>query len=188
MTTTTSKHYSEADLLETYYMLPDQSAPVMQHLRRCDDCIARYNRLEQKLRAAFASWPKGPQAPTAAPAAGTGAKPGVYSVAKDDVTQSNIYVVHGGTGVLRNNPDFYATQVMNEILSGGFSGRLMNDIRTQRGLAYGVGGGVDTNWDRPGLFQGVTIRRLIEGEWYAWKIPHNGLVSQAMAADAMALA
>jgi zinc protease len=108
--------------------------------------------MEQKLRAAFASWPKGPQAPTAAPAAGTAAKPGVYYVAKDDVTQSNIYVVHGGTGVLRNNPDFYATQVMNEILSGGFSGRLMNDIRTQRGLAYGVGGGVDTNFDEPGLF------------------------------------
>jgi len=38
-------------------------------------------------------------------------------------------------------------------------------------------------WDRPGIFQGVTIRRLIEGDWYAWKIPHNGLVSQAMAAD-----
>lgn len=38
-------------------------------------------------------------------------------------------------------------------------------------------------WDRPGLFQGVTIHRLIEGEWYAWKIPYNGLVSQAMAAD-----
>jgi zinc protease len=108
--------------------------------------------MEQKIRAAFGSWPKGPQAPTAAPAAGTGAKPGVYLVSKDDVTQSNIYVVHGGTGVQRNNPDFYATQVMNEILSGGFSGRLMNDIRTARGLAYGVGGGVDTNFDRPGLF------------------------------------
>lgn len=38
-------------------------------------------------------------------------------------------------------------------------------------------------WDRPGLFQGVTIRRVIEGERYAWKIPYNGLVSQAMAAD-----
>jgi hypothetical protein len=38
-------------------------------------------------------------------------------------------------------------------------------------------------WDRPGLFQGVTIRRLIEGEWYAWKIPYNGLVSQARTAD-----
>jgi zinc protease len=109
--------------------------------------------MEQKLRAAFASWPKGPQAPTAAPGGGTPAKPGVYYVAKDDVTQSNIYVVHGGTGVQRNNPDFYATQVLNEILSGGFSGRLMNDIRTARGLAYGVGGGIDTNFDRPGLFR-----------------------------------
>jgi len=38
-------------------------------------------------------------------------------------------------------------------------------------------------WDRPGIFQGVTIRRFIEGERYAWKIPYNGLVSQAMAAD-----
>jgi zinc protease len=108
--------------------------------------------METKLRAAFGSWPKGPQAPTAAPAGGTPAKTGVYFVAKDDVTQSNIYVVHGGTGVLRNNPDYYAVAVMNEILSGGFSGRLMNDIRTQRGLAYGVGGGVDTMYDRPGLF------------------------------------
>ena len=108
--------------------------------------------MEKKLRDAFGSWGKGPQAPTAAPTGGTPAKAGVYFVAKDDVTQSNIYVVHGGTGVLRNSPDFYAMQVMNEILSGGFSGRLMNDIRTQRGLAYGVGGGVDTTWDRPGLF------------------------------------
>ncbi|HXA17217.1 MAG TPA: pitrilysin family protein [Thermoanaerobaculia bacterium] len=109
--------------------------------------------MEQKLRAAFGSWPKGPQTPAVAPSGGTPAKPGVYLVAKDDVTQSNIYLVHGSTGVLRSNPDFYATQVMNEILSGGFSGRLMNDIRTQRGLAYGVFGGIDTNWDRPGLFQ-----------------------------------
>jgi hypothetical protein len=38
-------------------------------------------------------------------------------------------------------------------------------------------------WDRPGIFQGVTIRRFIEGKRYAWKIPYNGLVSQAMAAD-----
>jgi hypothetical protein len=41
----------------------------------------------------------------------------------------------------------------------------------------------EITWDRPGILQGVTIRRLIEGKWYAWKIPHNGLVSQAMAAD-----
>ena len=41
----------------------------------------------------------------------------------------------------------------------------------------------DIKWDPPGLFQGVTIRREIQGEWFAWKIPYNGLVSQSMAAD-----
>ena len=38
-------------------------------------------------------------------------------------------------------------------------------------------------WDRPGLFQGVTIEREIDGTWYAWRIPHNGLVSQALTAE-----
>ena len=51
---TTIKHYSEAELLETYYMQPGQSAPVMLHLASCDDCIARFNRLEKKLREAAA--------------------------------------------------------------------------------------------------------------------------------------
>lgn len=37
-------------------------------------------------------------------------------------------------------------------------------------------------WDRPGLFQGVTIEREIDGARYAERIPHNGLVSQALAA------
>jgi zinc protease len=106
--------------------------------------------MEKKLRAAFESWPKGPQA--AKPAtAGTPAKPGYYLVTKDDVTQSNIAAVHPG-GPLRSDPDYYAIIVMNEILSGGFSGRLMNNIRSKAGLAYGVGGGLGAGWDHPLLF------------------------------------
>jgi len=46
------KHYSEADLLETYYTQPGQSMPVMMHLAGCTDCAARYARLERKLREA----------------------------------------------------------------------------------------------------------------------------------------
>jgi hypothetical protein len=46
------KHYSEADLLETYYTQPGQSMPVMMHLANCRDCAARYERLERKLREA----------------------------------------------------------------------------------------------------------------------------------------
>jgi hypothetical protein len=37
-------------------------------------------------------------------------------------------------------------------------------------------------WDRPGPFQGLTIGREIDGTLYAERIPHNGLVSQALAA------
>ena len=44
------QHYSEADLLETYYMQPGASMPVMMHLADCADCAARYERLEQKVR------------------------------------------------------------------------------------------------------------------------------------------
>jgi len=108
--------------------------------------------MEKKLRDAFAKWPRGPQA-AAAPAGGTPSKPGVYFIAKDDVTQSNIALVGMGT-LTRKNPDYYAVQVLNEILDGGsFSGRLMNDIRTKRGLAYGVGGGLGAPWDHPGLLR-----------------------------------
>lgn len=108
--------------------------------------------MESKLRAAFESWPRGPEASKVAPRDVASAKTGVYFVPKEDVTQSNIYLVTGG-GILRSDPDYYAVQVMNEILSGGFSGRLMNKIRSEMGLAYGVGGGVGTEWDRPGLFR-----------------------------------
>jgi len=45
-----TKHFSEAELLETYYTQPGESMPVMMHLASCSDCAARYERLEKKLR------------------------------------------------------------------------------------------------------------------------------------------
>ena len=47
-------HYSEADLLETYYTAPGESMPVMMHLAGCGECAARYERLDRKLREAAA--------------------------------------------------------------------------------------------------------------------------------------
>ncbi len=107
-------------------------------------------KMEKKLRDTFGSWKRGADAP-AAVTSGTPARPGVYYVSKDDVTQANIAAVHLG-GPLRSSPDYPAIAVMNEILSGGFSGRLMNHIRSQMGLAYGVGGGLAVAWDRPSAF------------------------------------
>jgi len=53
------------------------------------------------------------------------------------VTQSNIVI--GGSGMSRDNPDYYGAQVMSYIFGGGsLSSRLMEDIRNKRGLAYSV--------------------------------------------------
>ena len=106
--------------------------------------------MEKKLRATFESWPRGESAPPPPPV-NAQAKPGVYFISKEDVTQANIAAVHPAT-LLRRDPDYYAVEVMNTILSGGFSGRLMNEIRSKAGLAYGVGGGLSSGWDRPMLF------------------------------------
>jgi zinc protease len=105
--------------------------------------------MEQKLRKAFGALPKGPQA--AAPKIEMSpAKPGVYFVKKDDVTQSNIRMVHAG--VRKDDPDYYTLQVMNELFGGGFSARLFTNVRTKKGLAYSVGGGVGSQYDHAGLF------------------------------------
>ena len=145
-------------------------------------------KMEAKLKQTFASWPKGPAVPAAAPAEITPAKPGVYFVAKDDVTQSNVYLVHSGT--TRNNPDYYALAVMNEIFGGGFAGRLFNEIRTARGLAYGVSGGVGAGWDHPGLFRswtgtksGTTVEAInaLKGEL-------NNLITKPFTAEELAQA
>jgi predicted Zn-dependent peptidase len=64
--------------------------------------------------------------------------PSVNFIPKNDVNQSTIYVGH--IGGRRQNPDYAALQLMNSVLSNGFSGRFMMEIRTNLGLAYGVGG------------------------------------------------
>jgi len=53
------------------------------------------------------------------------------------ITQANIEIGH--IGISRENPDYYAVMIMNYILGGGgFSARLMDNIRDNRGLAYDV--------------------------------------------------
>jgi zinc protease len=48
-------------------------------------------------------------------------------------------VTFGQVGPKRDDPDWYAARVVNDILGGGgFRGRLMKEIREKRGLAYGV--------------------------------------------------
>ena len=106
--------------------------------------------MEAKLREAFDSWPQGPAAPKMQ-ASFSGPKPGIYFVAKDDVTASTVQMV--GLGTTRNNPDYYAIEVFNQFFGGSLSSRLFSNIRSKKGLAYAVGGGVGTEYDHPGVLR-----------------------------------
>jgi zinc protease len=107
-------------------------------------------KMEAKLREAFASWAKGAAAsnPEIKPEP---AKPGYYEVDKTDVNQSHIQMV--ALGITRKNPDYFATSVFNEAFGGGFSSRMFGDIRTTKGLAYAVGGGIGAGWDHQGMLR-----------------------------------
>jgi len=106
--------------------------------------------MEARLHEAFDSWPQGPAAPKIQ-ASFSGPKPGIYFVAKDDVTASTVQMV--GLGTTRNNPDYYAIEVFNQFFGGSFSSRLFSNIRSKKGLAYAVGGGIGTDYDHPGVLR-----------------------------------
>jgi zinc protease len=108
-----------------------------------------------KIERAFGSWPRGghpkPTVPDVDPAARERA--GLYLINKEDVNQS--WVLIGGLGGKRNDPDFYALTVMSSVLGGGFASRLFSHVRSQQGLAYAVWSNWRAGWDAPGTFMAV---------------------------------
>jgi zinc protease len=90
-----------------------------------------------KLERLFAQWPFAGEKAPAIPVDASIAGPGAYLVNKD-VNQGRVSLLL--PGILRNDPDYFALQVMNHILGGGgFTSRMMNRVRSDEGLAYSVG-------------------------------------------------
>jgi len=72
------------------------------------------------------------------PLARTGGR-AVRIVSKPEVTQTQIRMACAG--VPRNHPDYFPITVANTVLGGGFTSRLVNEIRVVQGLTYGIGSG-----------------------------------------------
>jgi zinc protease len=60
----------------------------------------------------------------------------VVVIDKSDAVQTEIRI--GGAGVPRDNPDYLALTVANEILGGPSENRLFKALRTRQGLTYGA--------------------------------------------------
>jgi zinc protease len=92
------------------------------------------DQMVQKLEALFANWPFKGDATPPIPTNTTFAATGVYLVHKD-VNQGRVEMML--PGIQRDNPDYFAVVIMNDILGGGgFTSRIMNRVRSDEGLAY----------------------------------------------------
>ncbi|MCF8105798.1 MAG: insulinase family protein [Desulfohalobiaceae bacterium] len=98
----------------------------------------------------FSAFPKGRDNDIRLPAIEVRDEQSYHVVEKSDVNQS--LIIMGHLGGWRQDPDYAELQVMNKILSGGFSGRLFERIRSRKGLAYSVFGRYDCHYYYPGLF------------------------------------
>jgi zinc protease len=134
-TIATVKNITRHDMIEFHrrYFRPNNMILAVSGDFRKDDLLALLTRL-------FGSW-QGRQIdfPTVGePLAHV--KPETLLVRKE-VSQSVIRM--GEMGIDKNNPDLYALRVMDYILGGGFTSRLVQEIRSNQGLAYNVESSVD---------------------------------------------
>jgi len=87
-----------------------------------------------KLENLFANWPFAGNVAPSMPTNLQFAKPGVYVVHKA-VNQGRVSIML--PGIMRDDPDYFAAMIMNDILGGGgFTSRIMNRVRSDEGLAY----------------------------------------------------
>jgi zinc protease len=105
--------------------------------------------IRQLLNEYFKSWKKTEQPLRSIARPPVREKTTVQKIDKS-ITQANIEMGH--IGISREDPDYYAVMIMNYILGGGgFSARLMDNIRDNKGLAYDVHSGFSARKD-PGAF------------------------------------
>jgi len=119
-----------------------------------DDLLARARRV-------FGDLPEmDPLPPGEAPPARPPPARSVRIVARPDLAPTRI--VLATEGIARTAPDRIAASIMNSVLGGsGFSSRLMDRVRADAGLTYGVGSGFAL-WRQPSYFRVSTFTRNAE--------------------------
>lgn len=87
-------------------------------------------------------WQGGPEFPPTVPSWSGLATPGEVVIV-DKPEQSQVQMRIGAPGVKRGHVDHFPLVVMNTVLGGGFTSRLVTEVRVKRGLSYGAGSSFD---------------------------------------------
>jgi zinc protease len=116
--------------------------------------------LRETLATLFGDWPAGD--PAAVPVPPAFAARGVQVVRMESPQSSAVF---GQPGLAVDDPDWEAAGVVMRVLAGGgFSSRLMNAVRVERGLAYGIGAGAEPVAGRSVIIGSVATENARMGE------------------------
>lgn len=104
--------------------------------------------IENLLKKYFKEWKSKGQKVPSFPKIPEKITPGIYFSNKEDVNQG--YIIMGHLGIQMDNPDYFALLIANRIFGHGFSSRLFQHIRSDKGLTYGIYGGVYADFTHKG--------------------------------------
>jgi zinc protease len=113
--------------------------------------------MKKLLAATFGDWKRGAAVAVPPPPVPPMAPSRLVFAPKDDVTSTGVIISH--LGFRADDPDYAAMNVYGMALGGGFQSRLVNKIRTERGLAYASGAMAGADFIRPGVFLAYTLTR-----------------------------
>jgi len=99
------------------------------------------DQIEAKLTPLFGSWQRGDVPSLTYSEPPKSASTTIYLIDKPGAAQSSFRI--GEIGVPRSTKDYFALTVMNTILGGSFSSRLMQNLREAKGYTYGAGSRFD---------------------------------------------
>ncbi len=89
-----------------------------------------------KLEKTFAEWKAGTAAPMTIPLVAAVPATKVYLVDRPGSVQTNLML--GVPTIERNDPDYFALEMMNQVVGGGASARLFLNLREDKGYTYGA--------------------------------------------------
>ncbi len=141
------KAIGRADLQKFYQKYYRPSNIVMAVVGRLNESIL------VEMERLFGAWkdnPKDPLEPMVFPKIQDATTRSIRYVKKPGLVQAQIRMGH--RGIKRSYPDYTAARVGMTILGGGFSSRLMDRIRDNLGLTYGISSALDGRVDA-GLFE-----------------------------------
>ena len=122
-----------------------------------------------QLERVFAGWENEEIAFPDVPLVENAPAPSVNYIFKD-LNQTTMLIGHFGIKRTPDFPDYFALRVMNEILGeGGFTSRLMKEVREKHGLAYMVGSLMQTSY------------YTNPGEWFAYSQTRADKTAEAIA-------